>query len=341
VLSTLKKYLYNNVYINILQSSNNINVYVEEISYNGSSENFEKNFKSSERSAMLEFVVANMKRSPINYVSILDPSLTQGAAPACTPKEIEKYCDLEEYEYVCVDDSWSYYTSKFDLLELKGRYNKTGLDFVFSPFYMLENFYKDKVKGEISLFILVNEDYMSLSIFEKSNLKYASLLDLQQESESDDELIMDEDDEEELILDEIQSNSVDLEGIDVDDDIEGLDDFDDLDDLDGFDDLDDFEDSEDLDETYEDNDKPVEDIIEGDTFGDDYHRFALIQSAVNNFYKDPKFDSEFIQHAYIADGISLSPEFKRFLEEEMFLNVVIRKIDIEQELCDLAKVEKK
>ncbi len=212
---------------------------------------------------------------------------------------------------------------------------------MFSPFYLLKNFYKDKIKGELALFVLVNEDYMSLAIFEKSNLRYASLLDLQQESESDDELIMDEDDEEELILDEIQSNSVDLEGIDVDDEIEGLDDFDDLDDLDGFDDMDDFEDNSDIEQVHEESEKPVEEMTSDDTFGEDYHRFSLIQSSVGTFYKDPKFNGDFIQNAFIADGVSLSPEFKRFLEEEMFLNVVIRKIDLAQEISDLAKVEKK
>ncbi len=341
MFSSLKKHLYNNIYINILQNSNTLKVYVEELSYNGTSEIFEKIFKSSERSKMFEFALENMKKSPISYVSILDPSLSQGAAPACLKKDIEKYCELDDFEYVCVDKSWAFYTSKFDLLELKGRYKKTGLDFIFSPFLLLRNFYKDKIKNELSLFILVNEDYMSVCIFDRSQLKYASLLDLQQESASDDELIMDEDDEEELILDEIKNNSVDLEGIDVDDDIEGLDDFDELDDLDGFDDMDDFEDNGDMQEAPKESQMSVEDMVEGDGFGEDYHRFSLIQSAVGMFYKDPKFDGDFIQNAYIADGVSLSPEFKKFLEEEMFLNVVIRKIDLAQEICDLAKAEKK
>ncbi|WP_373069754.1 hypothetical protein [Sulfurimonas sp.] len=341
MLDKLKKYLYNNIYINIVQSSKNTKIYVEEVSHDGSSENYEEVIKSSEKSDIYEFINFCMRKSPISYISLLDPSLSQGAAPTCSLDDIKKYCELDDHEYVCVDSNWTYYTPKLDLLEIKGRYKKTGLDFIFSPFYMLKNFFADKVKGEISLYILVNEDYMALSIFDSSKLKFASLLDMQQDDEGDDELVMDVDDEEELILEELENNSVDLEGIDVDDDIDALDDFDDLDDLDSFDDIDDFDEEDEKDDVFASTEKPLEDIVEQNTFGEDYHRFSLIQSAVNTFYKDPKFDGDFIQNAFIADGIALSPEFKRFLEEEMFLNVVVRKIDIAQELCELAKAEKK
>lgn len=340
MLAKLKEYLYNNIYINIVQSSKNTKIYVEEINHKGHVENIEEVFKSSEKTEIYEFISLYMRKSPINYISILDPSLSQGAAPTCSSHDIGIYCDIDDIESVCIDQTWSYYTSKLDLLEIKGRYKKTGLDFVFSPFYMLKDFFADKVKGEISLYILVNEDYMALSVFEHSKLKFASLLDMQQEDDSDDELVMDVDDEEELILEEIENNSVDLDGIDVDDDIDALDDFDDLDDLDSFDDIDDFDEEDEKEELFSSTEKPVEDVVEQDSFGEDYHRFSLIQSAINTFYKDPKFEGEFIQNAYIADGVSMSPEFKKFLEEEMFFNVVIRKIDIAQELCDLAKAEK-
>ena len=181
---------------------------------------------------------------------------------------------------------------------------------------------------------------MALSVFESSKLLFASLLDMQKDDDSNDELIMDVDDDEELILDDIKNNSVDLEDIDVDD-IEGLDEIDELDDLDTFDDMDDFDASDEHEEHLSMSDKQMEDSVEQNSFGEDYHRFSLIQSAVNTFYKDSKFESKFIQSVYVADGIGLSNEFKKFLEEEMFLSVFIRKMDIAQELSELAKAEKK
>jgi hypothetical protein len=341
VFGLIKKHLYNEIYINIIQGIKNTKIYVEEIASDNSIENFEKVIKSSNKADIYDFINTYMKRSPIHYISILDPSLSQGAAPTCSSAEIKEYCELGEYEHVCVDESWAYYTPKLDILELRGRYKKTGLDFIFSPFYMLKDFFKDKIKGELCLYVLVNDDYMALSIFENSHLKFASFLDMQGEEDSNDELVMDVDDDEELILEEMESSSVDLEEIDVDDDLDGLEELDDLDDLDSFDDVDDFEEDESSSESFSSTEKPIDDIVENDSFGEDYHRFSLIQSAVNTFYKDPKFDGDFIENVYIADGVSLGGEFKRFLEEEMFLNVVVRKIDIPQELCELAKVEKK
>ena len=108
MFSTLKKYLYNNVYVNILQSSNNLKVYVEEISHDGSSHNYEKVFKGTERSKMFEYALENMKKSPISYVSILDPSLNQGAVPTCSQDEIGKYCEIDEYESICKERGTSF-----------------------------------------------------------------------------------------------------------------------------------------------------------------------------------------------------------------------------------------
>ena len=341
MFNSLKKYLYSEIYINIVQSSKHTNIYVEECSNRGICGNHEEQFNSSEKGDIYEYITKFINKSPVNYVIILDPSLSQGAAPTCNSQEIKKFCDLGEVEHICVDKSWAYYTSKLDLLEIQGRYKKTGLDFVFSPFYMLHQFFKDKIKNDIGLYVLVNEDYMALSVFEDSKLLFASMLDMQKDEESSDDLIMDVDDDEELILEDIQNNSVDLEDIDVDEEIEGLDELDEIDDLESFDDIDDFdveEPEEDIDQI---SDKKSDDSAEDDSFGEDYQRFSLIQGAVNSFYKDSKYESKFLQNAYIADGVGLSGEFKRFLEEEMFLSVFIRKIDIAQELCELAKAEKK
>jgi len=175
VLSKLKNYLYNKVYINIVQSSKDTQIYVEEIHHNGSSDNYEEVFNSSDKSDIYDYIKTFMNRSPINYISLLDPSLSQGAAPTCSSSEMKKYCDIGGLEHVCVDETWVYYTSKLDLLQIQGRYKKTGIDFIFSPFYMLHKFFADKIKEEIALFILVHEDYIALSVFENSKLLFASL----------------------------------------------------------------------------------------------------------------------------------------------------------------------
>jgi hypothetical protein len=342
---SLKKLLYNEIYINIVQGSEKTDIYVEELVSKGSVIAHEESFNSSEKVKIYEYIISFVNRSPINYITILDPSLSQGAFPTCSSADMAQFCDLGANEHICVGKNWGYYTSKLDLLQLQGRYKKIGLDFVFSPFYMLQNFFKDKIEGELALYILVTEDYMALCVFENSNLKFASLQDMQKETDENDDLIMDVGDDDELLLADLEDeSSVDLDDIDIeddDDDIDGLDDIDDLDDFDSFDDMDDFTMDGSDDDTFSSTEKPLDDVIGQSTFGEDYHRFSLIQSAVNTFYKDSKYDGQFIQSVFVADGIGLNNEFKRFLEEEMFLNVFIRRLDIGQELCELAKVEKK
>ncbi len=326
-----KNFLYTQIYINIIANTQETVIYVEELHSNGSSDNYEEVFNSTKKAEIYEYIQLFANKSPIHYISILDNSPSYGAISTCDAKE-------DNFEYICTPEGWSYYTSKIDLLELQGRYHKVGLDFVFSSFIILSNFFKDKISNDMAMYILINEDNLTLSIFENSKLFFAANLDMEnKDSDLNDELLMDIDDEE---LDLENSVSVDLESINVDDDIDSLDEFDDIEDLDTFDDMDEF--SQDVQEEDLVAEKPSEDLLEDQSgFGVDYHRFSLIQSAVKNFYQDNKFDSKFIETVYIADSVGISNELKKFLEEEMFLNVFVRKMDLGHELCELAKVELK
>lgn len=335
----LKKFLYAEIYINIIANAQDTTVYVEELYANGSSDNYEEVFSSSKKINIYEYIQSFARKSPIHYISIVDNSISCGAIPSCSKTEISSYKSADDFENICVNEEWSYYTSKVDLLELQGRYHKVGLDFVFSPFVILSNFFKDKITGDIAMYILINEDNLTLSVFENSKLLFAEHLDMENKNlDSNDELLMDVDDEE-LELDLDDTISVDLESVDVDDDIESIDEFDDIEDLDTFDDMDEFS-QESMEEEAQTDKSDV--IFEDQSgFGVDYHRFSLIQSSVNDFYKDSKFDSKFIETVYIADTVGISNELKTFLEEEMFLSVFIRKTDFGNELCELAKMELK
>ncbi|MDQ7059734.1 MAG: hypothetical protein Q9M43_00815 [Sulfurimonas sp.] len=57
------------------------------------------------------------------------------------------------------------------------------------------------------------------------------------------------------------------------------------------------------------------------------------------FTKNEKYTSEFIENVYIADAVGLSSDMKKYFEEEMFLNVYLRHIDLVNEVCALAKME--
>ncbi|MCD6191558.1 MAG: hypothetical protein J7K14_08505 [Sulfurimonas sp.] len=326
--------LYLKVFVNIVVKNSTTDVYIELCSKKGVIDNAEDSFSTTKMSEdMLEFITSYTRESPFSYTSVLDTSESQGAIPTCSKNRLSYYYDVSASEYKCQDKKWAYYTSKSDLYDIERRYQDIGVDFVFSPFSILANFFKDKVDSHHAMYILVQEGFLSLCVFDNSQLLFAQHLDMEKITESDD-LLMDDSDEE-LDLDE----GIDLEDIDVMDADDSLDDFSDIEDLDSLEEIDEFSDNKDVEEEFyhEESDEIAENEDTG--FNEDYQRFSLIQSSMNHFYKDEKYESEFIENVYIADGVGISSDLKRYLEEEMFLSVYVRHLELGAEVSELARSE--
>jgi len=334
VLSRLFEALYNRVFVNIVVSRSKTIVYIEESNKKGILSSDSKSFDTTTlNTKMYEFINSYICESPFYYISVLDNSRTQGVIPTCTTRDMSVFYNLESSKYICYKNKWAYYTSKSDLDSLQQAYPNIGVDFIFSPFVLLVNFFKDKINTTLALFILIEDNYITLSVFDNSELLYGDHIDMEHGGEHEELLI-----EEETELD--LGDSIDLDDIDAMDDIEGLDDFGDIEDLDSIDEIDEFAESEDEEEEFEDEADEAN-VDDTDRFNEDYHRFSLIQSSINHFYKDSKYDSKFIESVYIADGIGVSGDLKRYLEEEMFLSVFVRHIDLAIEVCEIAKAELK
>jgi len=187
------------------------------------------------------------------------------------------------------------------------------------------------------MFILIEEDSLSLTVFDSSKLLYCEHLDMSNELESE-ELLLDVnlDDDDILLEEEEEEDSIDLDDIDA---IDELDDFGDIADLDSIEDIGEFEEAKDVEEELLEQTEEIYEEGSNDGFNEDYQRFSLIQSSVNRFYKSEKFKSEFVENVYIADAVGVSIDLKRYLEEEMFLNVYIRHVDLSMEVCEIAKME--
>jgi hypothetical protein len=65
----------------------------------------------------------------------------------------------------------------------------------------------------------------------------------------------------------------------------------------------------------------------------------MIQKCLQEYYEDERYENEFIETVYIADGTDGNEDLKRYLEEELFLNVIIRKINLNDELLALTQEE--
>jgi hypothetical protein len=335
VLSNFFESLYNKVFVNIIVERSQTTVYTEVCNKKGLVSSASESFNTTKlNTKMYEYISSIISESPFYYISILDTSDTQGAFATCSSEEMSEFCDLETSKYICHKNDWTYYTSKSDLNSLQKTYSDIGLDFVFSPFVVLSKFFKDKIDTNLSLYILLEDNYISICVFDNAKLLYGEHIDMQHRDEEEALLMDDSSDDEDIDL-ELDGN-IDLEDIDAMSDIDGLDDFGDIEDLDSIDEIDEFAEEEDEVLPSYKKSSPASEI---GSFNEDYQRFSLIQSSVNRFYKDKKYDSKFVESVYVADGVGVSGDLKRYLEEEMFLSVFVRHLDLGTAICELAKAE--
>ena len=324
--------LYTKVFINIIVENLQTVVYIEVCSKDDVIDSIHKNFDTTSINAdMYEYVNAYSKESPFCYVSVLDNSPLQGAIPTAISSEMNKYADMNSVKYIALNE-WTVYTPEYDINTIKHEYRSIGVDFIFSPFLIMSKFFEDKIDSTLSMFVLIEDNYLSMSVYDNSKLLYARYLDM--EHYKDDDLLMETSlDEDDISL---EVDGIDLNEIDIDDEIESLDDFANIEDLDESSDIDEFSEIQEIEEIIH---KDEEHDISSDGFNEDYQRFLLIQSSLSSFYKDDKYQSQFIESVYIADGIGISSDLKGYLEEEMFLSVYVRKIDLGSAVCEMAKAE--
>ena len=332
--------LYLKVFVGIIVNRATTDVSIETYSKENAVDHLVQSFETTSVSAeMLEFINKYTNESPYHYISILDTSTDQGALPTCDKSKVSYYYDLNGSEYKCSDKKWTYYTSKNDMYSIEKTYKQIGIDFIFSPFSILSNFFEDKIDGHIAMYLIIQDKFISVSVFEESQLIYAEHTDIELSQDPDDVLISNDEDGIDLDI------GIDLDGIDdIDDidDLDDLDDFGDIEDLDSLEDIDQFAEEKDVEEEfYESIEDTHEDESDDDTFSEDYERFSIIKNSISSFYTSEKYESKFIENIYIADGVSTSSDLKKYLEEEMFLNVYIRRVDLNFELCKLARMELK
>jgi len=336
VLSKILESLYLKVLVNIVVQRESTLVHIELCSKKGIVDEVSTEFNTTLlNNQMHDFISEYIKESPYFYISILDTSIVQGAIPTCEKNKLSYYYDLSMSEYKCFDNKWNFYTAKNDIYQIEHEYEDIGIDMIFSPFVILANFFQDKINNNLAMYALVQDGFISVAVFENSQLLYAEHLDMLMGDEAED-ILLNEDIDEDLDLD----SGIDLEDIDVDEaNIDSLDEFGDIEDLDSLEDIDEFSDSKDVEEELYESDEILPEDEENEAFNEDYQRFNLIQLAVSHFYKDDKYKSRFIENVYIADGAGVTNELKKYLEEEMFFNVYVRRADLGVEVCELAKME--
>lgn len=340
------KLLYDVTLISIVHTKEEIQIYIE-IYYKeklkaSDSKSFTLNH-SFKKELLDNYINTFIKDTPYHYIALLDTSKEQGIIKDCS--EYHKTIRIEDPKVVCHKGKWGFYTSTYDLHQQQKEYRPLEIDFIFSPFALLYNFFQDKIDNDLTMYLLVQEDSIALAVFKHSELLYGDFIDTTIKYEEDLELeAMHEEDE----IEEDDIDSINLDDIGIEDDLDsiddGLDELDNLDNLEELDSLDSLDDAHDLEEQLEENLEEMNHTEEADEDGNlqstqDFHRFTLIQKSLKKFYDDPSYESDFIEHIYVADSIHLSYDFKKYIQEELFANVFVRKVDLVMEVNALAKKE--
>lgn len=284
---------------------------------------------------MLRYIQSAIEPSPFFYISTLNTHSNQGAYKGCD--------GLAGMQTLCRNQS-TQYTSYDALADLSEQYDAIGLDFIFSPFSMLEFYFADKINTTFALYALATPDMFSIAIFDNGKLEYAyhytydktpSLGASHATTPSMEfSVLPDEDPAGSVVLDDIEE----MEELDL---LEDLDIFDDIEDLDELDAVSEF--TQDI-LTFEEkriHREKNENLakLELDNASEEYQKFTLIRKALEYFYTSPNCGNRFIETVCIADSYHDGYELKNYLEEELFLNVLIRRVNLCEGIHALAVME--
>lgn len=274
----------------------------------------------------VRYVKKIMAKNPFTYVSTLSSSIIQGAINNNGNVEFEKY-GINPNEITKKDqEDWLVYVSKDGIAETKKRFLKLGADFVISPFLVLYSLTKDIFQDSCKLYILFQRSNMTMIVTNRNEgVLFGGYYVL--DSEIDSELKVVEntfnfDDGEDISLD-IQNELNDMDGVDFSNDSS----------------------DEELIEVLKGDDSDFDSSDEddkGEAKGDDLNDYArvttaakFIQTALNEFYNNDLYKSEFINDIVLFNPHNIEEETLKQIEDITMLEVRIEECDISEVLVDL------
>ncbi len=363
-MASFLRRFYPKVYITIIMESYYCDVYAR-VEKAGSVKNEERKrfeiqkYQISEE--VRQFIERYERKSPFSYTTLLNPGKKQGAIPSCT------YTGHKEDVVLCLGSKkkpWALYSNAQELLDIQHRFKKVGLDFIIAPFALLSELYQSYHTAEARMFALVLEKKIAVCVFQDKVMLFARYYDLEaDEDEEIDEFALEEDsahlalDEEpleetnkDLDLDlDINIDSLDespMDDLDAPEDLESLEGLDSLDEIDDLDNLDEEEALTDFQEDDSDEAKEAEaELLEEEQslegFSINYKRFETLQTAMHDFYHLSDIESSFIEEIFLTGEVGDCQDLKAYLEDELFVKVETKPIEVHQSLLKLVKEEVK
>ncbi len=247
------------------------------------------------------------------YVVLFLNTLGQGAIPGCDDDIYKKFgIDKNGVKSVCIDNRFTIYASLIDISWADRVFKKVGLDFIFSPFLILNAYIdKDNDEKEVKLYILNTNNGLTIMVKNARKLLYASFFNVAKEQD--------------LLLEDFENietqSSVDLEE-------ELFDEFD-LDSSEVSDDMQELNDEID----YESNSEYSR------LSGKDLRFVKYLDAALKEFYDNDLYDSQFITKVKIYDDAGMHKDVVKHIENDLLLDTSAENINLLNMVIKVAKEE--
>jgi len=332
-ISKLIQKRFSNIFIAIVSEKNDYVLRYIVVKNGNITDTDEKKFPMDEErrlsSDIKEFLLSLKKGYKFIYTSYLLDSLGQGCIPTCSEEKMDNFnIDKNNIVKTCIDGKWMVYASKTDIKWIKNIFAEIDLDFIFSPYVLLNNFInKQKNCNKKTLHFLYMENSITILIFDKERLIFNAFFKIPYKEfdfEDDDEELKPENSDkitEGIELDNIESEDEEFEGFV---DITRLDDDDD-----------DLRDEEDILSSAK-EDVETSTLEDLELYGREMIIFKYLHSAIEEYYNNEDYESEFLEDIIIYNDSNISNDIINMIENDLFLNVEIHTIDVKEEMLNMS-----
>lgn len=290
-----------------------------------------KNFRTNPGELPIQAVRYLQKihtKNPFTYISTITHSLIQGALNSANEADFKKFgVNSKEISYKRFDNDWSVYISNEGIAETKQRFLRIGVDFAISPFLILYNLAKETFQDSCKLYLLFQRSSLTMLITKQNaGVLFGGYYTL--ESAIDSELT--------IVKNTLSEDEDDIEKGNIEQDLQQ--------ELSGIEEVNisDTNDDNELIQVLK-NENDNDDFVDnGDEKNDDLEDFSrvstaanFIQGALNEFYNNSLYASEFISEIILFNAAEIAHETLGQIEQITMLDVQIKPCEISSVLANL------
>ena len=343
-LRTIIQKKFQNLFVAVVLSESECVLRCKVIQDGSIKKTFTKTFSLSSSTDALDknvenYLIALQEEYAFVYVAFLLGVMGQGAFEGIGKAAFTKHSvDMNNVHYVTLNNQWTTYASYIEIKWAKNLFTEVGLDLLYAPFIILNDFVvSQKLKNKPTCYLLNCQDFFVLVIMEDRKLHFGAFFRTQSNTTFTQSVEVNDwgsEAQEEGITNLGELSTL----MDEDEEEESLSGFAALGDMDDFQSVDSFSDVDEV-KTLG-HFKGIDTVREEDTslelYGRDLLVYKYLKSSLEEYYHNPLYVSEFIEEIIIFDGYEVSSDLIHQLEDELMMDVEIHKVDVSDRMCDIA-----